>query len=262
VSNENFILMLKDGYYYAKSISIDPDAGSFGVSDTENFGKFSVEITAAAYDSVDRVIAGLDSKNKRLHILALSDEALQDADTTAYGQRLSVPVSANADSTVTQSIYNTLNDLLCDPAVVAYSPAGRLFVVDRTDANDYIRIFTAHGAPLAYSGFGGLTSSVLKSEDETIVYLDLSVDSEGYFFILKTVGDNSVLENYKLDLYAKDGTFLTQTSGVAAHKMRSDYWRNVYTLNYEQTSNAGYAEPTVSIWIPPVTGGTVISDYE
>ncbi len=50
---------------------------------------------------------------------------------------------------------------------------------------------------------------------------------------------------------------------MTAHKMRSDFWRNIYTLNYERTGKDGsYSEPTLSIWVPPVTGGKVVSDYE
>jgi len=262
ISDENFILLLKDGVYYAKSVTISTDASDFGISDTKNFGKFSATITAAAYDSVNRVIAGVDSKNKRLHILTLSDSELDDSDTTAYGQRLSIPCTSVASSSITQNDYNSLNDLLSSPSVVSFSPSGRLFVVDQTDTNDYIKVFNAHGIPLLYSGFNSSASSVLKSESGDIEYLDLSVDSEGYFFILKTVGSTDEIENYKLDLYAKDGTFLAQTSGMAAHKMHADYWRNVYTLNYEQTTNDGHSEPTISIWVPPVTSGSVISDYE
>jgi len=259
--NESFLLYLKDGIYYAKSISIDPDLNDFAISDTTNYGKFSVVISAAAYDSTNKIMAGIDSVNKRLHILSLSDTELSDDDTSANGQRLSIATTGISSDT-SSSDYEILSDLLTNPSVVSFSPTSRLFVVDSTSTNDYIKVFNVYGSPLAYSSFGGATYSVLKTEIEDIEYLDLSVDSQGYFFILKTVGGTDSIDNYKLDLYDIDGTFLAQTSGMAANKMHADYWRNIYSLNYEQTTNDGHSEPTISIWVPPVTGGELISDYQ
>ena len=107
---------------------------------TTNYGKFSVTISAAAYDSTNKVMAGIDSINNRLHILTLSDSELDDDDTTAYGQRLSVATTGVASSDATSSDYEVLTDLLSNPSVVSFSPTSRLFVVDSTSTNDYIKV--------------------------------------------------------------------------------------------------------------------------
>lgn len=264
--NIHFILqlkydpLLKQNTYFAKAISIDPASGSFNMSPDKNRGKFRTVIDAAAYDATHGVIAGIDKTRRRLHILTLSEEDLEDSDETENGSVYSVPrniVGAGESTDI-----DTLPDVLFAPQVVAFTATGALMIVDQTPAGHYARIFSSNGTALDYPLFGGFYKA-LKTENESVTYLDISVDAEGYFFILKRLGGGLSVEDYRLDLYKPDGTFLSQTSGVAAHKMRSDFWRNIYTLNYEQTTKDGsYNEPTVSIWAPPVTEGKVIADYE
>ncbi|HEY3457850.1 MAG TPA: hypothetical protein VGK64_24935 [Bryobacteraceae bacterium] len=85
-------------------------------------------------------------------------------------------------------------------------------------------------------------------------YLDIAVEFSGFIYVLSSA--NSV---YRLDIYKPDQTgtdpFCT-TRGVNAAKVTVDYWRNVYSLNYEvlMVNNAlppsGIAEPSISQWIP------------
>ena len=264
--NINYILqlkydpVLKQNTYFAKPVSIDPSSADFGISATENRGKFRVAIDAAAYDATHGMVAGLDYTHRRLHILTLSEKALYDDDLTHNGSVYSVPrnivgVSGGSD-------FRTLKDILYNPRAIAFAANGALMVVDQTPIGDYARMFSSNGTALNYTPFGGFYKP-LKRESVRVTYLDLSVDADGYFFVLKRLGGGAAPEDYKLDLYAPDGTHLSQTGGMTAHKMRSDFWRNIYTLNYERTGKDGsYSEPTLSIWVPPVTGGKVVSDYE
>ncbi len=266
LSERNFVLVLKDDpllgtpTYFAKSITIDPASNDFGISATKNWGKFSVAVDAAAYDPVGRVMAGIDAENRRIHLLPLSPTELDDADMSHYGNVYSVP--KNIPGEVGESVAEKLEDVLFKPVAIAFTSTGLLMVIDQnTPLGDVVHVVSSKGTPVSYGAFGA-TFVRLKNEKEAITYLDFSVDADGYFFVLKLVGRADTADNYKLDLYAPDGTHLSQTSGMAAHKMHSDYWRNIYTLNYEQTSKDGTInEPTLSIWVPPVTGGDVISDY-
>ncbi len=261
----NFILQLKydpvtrQNTYFAKTVTIDPASGDFGISESVNRGKFRVAIDAAAYDATHGMVAGLDYTHRRLHILTLSDRELDDDDTTHNGSVYSVPRNIVGAA---GAGFKTLRDILYDPRAVAFAAGGALMVIDRTPIGDYARMFSSSGTALNYSPFGGYFKP-LKAENRPVVYLDLSVDADGYFFVLKRLGGGAAPEDYKLDLYAPDGTHLSQTGGMTAHKMRSDFWRNIYTLNYERTGKDGsYSEPTLSIWVPPVTGGKVVSDYD
>ena len=266
LADHNFVLVLKDDpllgtpTYFAKSISIDPASNDFGISATKNWGKFSVAVDAAAYDPVSRVMAGIDAENRRIHLLPLSPTELDDTDTSHYGNVYSVPKNIPGEGGA--SVVEKLEDVLFKPVAIAFTSTGLLMVIDQnTPLGDVVRVVSSKGTPVSYEAFGAPFKR-LKSESEPITYLDFSIDADGYFFVLKLVGRADTADNYKLDLYAPDGRHLSQTSGMAAHKMHSDYWRNIYTLNYEQTSKDGKInEPTLSIWVPPVTGGKVIGDY-
>jgi hypothetical protein len=87
------------------------------------------------------------------------------------------------------------------------------------------------------------------------LYLDMAVEFSGFIYVLSV--SNSV---YRLDIYHPDqsGTNpISTTMGFNAAKVTVDYWRNVYSLNYEvlMTPNgslpaSGVTEPSISQWIP------------
>ena len=86
------------------------------------------------------------------------------------------------------------------------------------------------------------------------LYLDIAVEFSGFIYVLSS--SNSV---YRLDIYNPDqsGTDpFCKVMGVNAAKVTVDYWRNVYSLNYEvlMVNNAlpssGITEPSISQWIP------------
>ncbi|HEY6991770.1 MAG TPA: hypothetical protein VH369_25485 [Bryobacteraceae bacterium] len=85
-------------------------------------------------------------------------------------------------------------------------------------------------------------------------YLDIAVEFSGFIYVLSS--SNSV---YRLDIYKPDQTGtdpFCKVMGVNAAKVTVDYWRNVYSLNYEvlMVNNAlppgGITEPSISQWIP------------
>jgi hypothetical protein len=85
-------------------------------------------------------------------------------------------------------------------------------------------------------------------------YLDIAVEFSGFIYILSYNG--SV---YRLDIYRPDQSTtdpITKTMGFNAAKVTVDYWRTVYSLNYEvlmikdSLPNSGVTEPSISQWIP------------
>jgi hypothetical protein len=86
-------------------------------------------------------------------------------------------------------------------------------------------------------------------------YLDLAVEYTGYLYVL-SFNQNTFV--YRLDLYhpdQADSSPVATTMNVNAARLTVDFWRNVYTLNYEVLrlpggAAAGLTEPSVSLWTP------------
>ena len=155
------------------------------------------------------------------------------------------------------SIYagqGTRAGLLSDPAAVACS-LDKILVLQTSPPHPQgcVAAFDFKGNPVNCF-FDGMSVMPLRSEGNAgVVPLDISVESKGYIYALKyftpeagvvTSGD------YRLDIYAPDGSFLTQMTGLAAARLHVDLWRNLFTLNYEIIPGTGRTEPSVSQWIP------------
>jgi hypothetical protein len=83
-------------------------------------------------------------------------------------------------------------------------------------------------------------------------YLDIAAEYSGLLYVL-SYNENTFL--YRLDIYdpTQAGTTpIATTQHFNAAKLTVDFWRNVYTLNYEvlQLPEPGITEPTVSLWVP------------
>jgi hypothetical protein len=92
-------------------------------------------------------------------------------------------------------------------------------------------------------------------------YLDLAVEYTGYLYVL-SFNQNSFV--YRLDIYhpdQPDGKPIATTLDINAARLAVDFWRSVYTLNYEVLQLPGGAaarltEPSVSLWSPCDAGQT------
>ena len=96
----------------------------------------------------------------------------------------------------------------------------------------------------------------LGEETQSVMYLDMAVEYTGFIYVLSYVLET--LE-YRLDIYTPEGDFLSRTTGVNAARCTVDFWRNVYTLNYEvlklpdaDQTVPSITEPSTSLWIPSV----------
>ena len=84
-------------------------------------------------------------------------------------------------------------------------------------------------------------------------YLDMAIEYGGYIYVL-----SANQGTYRLDIYhpAQSGTApISTTMGFNAAKLCVDFWRNLYSLNYEVIvapggSPPGFTEPSVSLWTP------------
>ncbi|MFN8017183.1 MAG: hypothetical protein U0P45_03575 [Acidimicrobiales bacterium] len=97
--------------------------------------------------------------------------------------------------------------------------------------------------------------SVPLHDDTGRTYLDLSSDGSGYLYVL-SYGDPADPSSYRVDCYLPNGKWIYATEGTNAGKVAVDYWRNVYSLDYQPLPGQGQApiswfpvaEPTVTQW--------------
>ncbi len=81
------------------------------------------------------------------------------------------------------------------------------------------------------------------------------------FYVLSYEGLGASPDDYHLDLYRPDGSFLARTNDFAAAAIAVDIIRDVYSLNSDLLECAGTPEPSVSLWVPPVKAyrGSILS---
>jgi hypothetical protein len=183
----------------------------------------------------------LNSGTSRLESLKLPGGAVTDAEASAN---------------LIANLHGGLGDrpgLFSNPTVATITAEGVILVVEA--GNNRVHALDASANPLPhftkqsqkyffpFSATGGASTQ----------YLDIAVEFSGFIYILSL--NNGI---YRLDIYHPDqnGTSpISTTMGFNAAKVTVDYWRNVYSLNYEvlMVNNAlpssGVTEPSISQWI-------------
>lgn len=197
-------------------------------------------------------VAGVSSSESKLYLLELP--AAPSDNTHAP---MASPYSGHSGDDATGS---ARAGLLARPTAIAVALDGRLLVLE--DGNRRIQSFDLSGNPVPYFRQPGTAEkSPLLPLRETAAsatrYLDLSVEARGYLFVLARDGSGARPDDYRVDIYEPDGSFLVSTPRVAAAKIAVDLARSLYTLNWETWTGAdGRTEPSVSLWLapPPAAG--------
>jgi len=251
----NLMFERKNGYTYVRTVNIDSQSNDFSVDFSKNVGIFvSDNITEFAYDAKHGVVAGLDIQNGVLHILNHLDLPIDDSNTNRY---LNAQSSVKTRRIVVDREVDPRTQYMYNPLILTMSPSGDIVVLEKTHGGDTrLRAFDRHGSVhLDFQGFGNGTGVfTLPKEELGVNYLDINIESKGFIYVLKQVGaDPTNIDNYVLDIFDPHSTTPTEplvsTTGFSTGKIKVDYWRRVYALNYETT---GDNEPTISIWLPPV----------
>jgi len=133
------------------------------------------------------------------------------------------------------------------PLALAVTAGGTVLVLEA--GNRRIQAVDVWGNPVPYFPGGALLP--LRQEAGAATYLDLAVDAQGHLFVLLYTGQGDRVADYRLDLYAPDGSFLGATPDCNAARLAVDPWRNVYTLDFASFNGpGGRTEPAVSLWTP------------
>jgi hypothetical protein len=179
-------------------------------------------------------------------------------------ESLKLPASSVSDAQAAINLQANLHGglgsrpgLFSAPTVATITAEGVILIVE--SGNNRIHAVDASGNPVRH--FTSQTEpyflALAATAGNDTQYLDIAAEYSGLIYVLSF--SNSV---YRLDIYAPDATGtspLSTTLGFNAAKVTVDYWRNVYSLNYEVLSvngaipPSGVTEPSVSQWIPTAT---------
>ena len=206
----------------------------FDVNDPRVWGVFTEALDSLAVVQTGFVV-GVDRKNHKMQILSLKDGPVD------IGQ---APTAATFS--VQKSGPGKRRGLMASP--VAVTAIGSTILV-LENGNQRVQAFDTSGNSVNL--FQGQTTNIMRlNEPGTSEYLDISVDLQGYIFVLSYINGGLTPADYLLDIYTPNGDFLTRSTGIAAARMALDNFRNLYTLNYEELAGAPSVEPSLSQWFP------------
>jgi len=162
-------------------------------------------------------------------------------------------ICADADAPLSQvrSGTGTREGLMNGPVHAAVTAQGAILVLE--SANNRIQAFDIGGNPVPLFANGAYFVP-LHDGPTGGAYLDVAVEYSGYIFVLSYSGSGGSYV-YRLDIYTPEGEWLSRTTGINADKLAVNYWRDLFTLNYEPLrlpngTIPNRTEPSVSHWIP------------
>jgi len=232
-THNNFYIDPRYGKYHLRKVILDNNT-PFNLQTSASYGRFSSFFDAAVVHP-GGYIFGINYANNKMERLAIPSEPYAD-DEAPFATLLGGKGHRRG--------------LMQGPRAITVTADGTLLVLE--DQNLRIQAFDITGNPIKY--FGGQSSAVasLKAQTTRTRYLDIGVEADGYIYVLLYTNDGSRPDDYAMDIYEPDGSWLVRTTGVTAARMTVDLWRNVYTLNYETIYGpTNKPEPSVSIWVPP-----------
>jgi hypothetical protein len=176
-------------------------------------------------------------------------------------ESLLLPIAPVSDAAAGVSLLANLHGglgsrpgLFSSPSAATITAEGVVLILE--GGNNRIHAVDAFANPVRH--FSGQAEPYFLNLSETggggTEYLDIAVEFSGFIYVLSS--SNSV---YRLDIYSADqkgSSPVCTTMGFNAAKVTVDYWRNVYSLNYEvlKANGAlpanGVTEPSISQWIP------------
>jgi len=238
--NLNFYLDTTDNINLLRQVTLNPTVFSSPKGD-QAWGKFAL----AADDLVlhpSGTVVSINQSASRLESLAL-------------------PSQSTTDALATQNLQSTLHGgfgsrpgLFSQPVAATVTADGVILVLEggnnRIHALDVsanpVRYFSRQGTPYFFN--------LTETGGPNTQYLDIAVDFSGLVYVLSF--SNGA---YRLDIYPNDSVStspLSTTMNFNIAKIAVDYWRNVYSLNYEVLMQNGtlpangVTEPSISQWLP------------
>ncbi len=219
---------------------VDLSAPEFDPTEKMAWGIFNLPPSDLLFHPAGAVVS-IHTGTHRMETLRLPDNALADADAA-----VSLLATLHGGQGTRPGLFDT-------PTVSAITPEGVVLILEA--GNNRLHAVDICGNPVRHFSkqpeqyFLGFT----QTGGAGTQYLDLAVEFSGFIYVLSY--RNPV---YRLDIYHQDQTGtdpISTTTDFNAAKLVVDYWRNVYSLNYEvlKLSNGtvpAVTEPSISQWIP------------
>ena len=231
---------------HVRPVSLGDSTSFAPPSSGQSFGQLNLDSARLLLHPAGHLVS-INSENHKFETLRLPASTMADATATKYFLAR------------THSGQGSRPGLIDSPAALAVSPDGVILVLEDANTNNRIQAFDLGGNPVQY--FKGQKTAYFMELDSTEghTYLDLAVEFTGYLYVLSHDSDYV----FQLDIYhpAQTGTKpICTTKGVNAARLAVNFWRSVYTLNYEvlQLPGGGYpsiTEPSVSLWLPKPPNG-------
>ncbi len=237
---------------------MDSTSGAVTWDPSLSSGYFPLAISAAALHTSGWIVA-VNTANGRLARVRPLDTALP-------------PIAAHSAGPGTQV------GLLSSPVAIAITHDGVVLILE--GAAFRIAAFDLNGNPVAYfeasassrrsfiqGPFADAPDPYRLPLDDTLTYLDLAVDGAGQMYVLSYSGDGAAPSDYRVDVLTPSGQPVTTTTGVNVPRFAVDYWRSLFTGNFDALADSasgqpridpalGVAEPSVSRFDPFNPTGT------
>jgi hypothetical protein len=237
----NYYLDATNGKNLIRQIQLNPPAFADPCSNNA-FGMFNLSSDDLLLHPAGALVS-INSNTSRMESLVLPTAAVSDTEAAAS---LQANLHGGPGSRPGLFTTPTVSTITSD-GVILILEAGqnnRIHAVDLS--GNPVQHFKSQPTPyfLNFSATGGAGTQ----------YLDMAVEFSGFIYVLSV--NNSI---YRLDIYHSDQTGtnpISTTMGFNAARVTVDYWRNVYSLNYEVLTLPdgslpnGITEPSISLWIP------------
>ncbi len=220
-----------------RQIRLSGDTPSFdGPTSNQAWGRLQLPSDALLLHPAGKIIS-INSESDKIEVLALPAAAVPD------------------DQAPTSQVYSGTGireGRLNGPTLAALAPAGTILILETK--NNRIQSFDLSANPKRHFKAGKYFVPLIDPPKSGVTYLDLGVEYSGYLYVLSFTGQPGSFV-FRLDLYTPEGDWLARTTGVNAARLAVNYWRDLFTLNYQVLMPPGgslpnVTEPSVSHWIP------------
>jgi hypothetical protein len=225
-----------------RQIELDPTPDFSDPLAGKSFGKLNLDSTVLLLHPAGYAVS-INNANSKLEALHLPGKALDDE------------IAAKRFLARTYSGQGSRPGLMKSPIAACVTAEGAILVLEDSTANNRIQSFDLGGNPVPYFKSQSDPYFMYLTATEGSTYLDLAVEFSGYMYVLSRSESPPV---FRLDIYhpAQPNTEpICTTKGINAARLTVDFWRNVYTLNYEVLKlpsghHPNITEPSVSFWLP------------
>jgi hypothetical protein len=224
-------ISIDNAAYYLRRLNLDPSGSEFNTM--ESWGRFPIQLDRLAVHPLGYVI-GISTNNHKLAVLKLPD--------SSYAS------DAHTNNAVLKLGQGENEKFVIQPQALTVSRTGAILILEGAGASRSIKAFDVFGNPWLFFKNGTVSSFVLQEEDAK--WLDIAIDDTEMIYILSYTGSGMLRNDYRLDVYDKDGSRVFRNVGIPVARMVVDKWRRLYSLNQETMKGSPIVEPTVSVWMP------------